>query len=125
MRSLGSRIDRQRDDAKQSQEEGTEAMASRWTIQVSSTSSESNSSRPVNDHGSEPDRCVDRRAGDTQRVDSGEQGRIAGLRVGRTGPLDGAAIRPPGTATKARMMIHTVLIERIRPARVYRDGPGD
>ncbi len=50
--------DLERDQATQSHKPGTEATASRWTIQVSSTSSVSNSStRPVNGQEPGPVRC--------------------------------------------------------------------
>jgi hypothetical protein len=80
-------LDPQRDGTKQSQWEGMEAIASIWTIQVSSTSSVSNSSRPVNDQGIEHGRCADLRAGDTQQVDTGGLGRTIELKLGRPGSL--------------------------------------
>jgi hypothetical protein len=46
-----------RDQATRSHEPGTEATASRWTIQVSSTSSVSNSSWRVNGQQPGPARC--------------------------------------------------------------------
>jgi hypothetical protein len=66
--SFGFETDR--DQASKSQEPGTDATASRWTIQVSSTSSVSNSSRPSNVQEPGQARCQVFLAKDNERDES-------------------------------------------------------